>query len=80
VEKYRQRRNAKRNDRCRGMQDMLWRLDMKFEGRPHSGIDDTRNIAKCALKLIHDGVKFEMIHIQEIREYRGKDKNRGSYN
>jgi 3'-5' exoribonuclease 1 len=28
---------------------------MKFEGRLHSGIDDSRNIARIAAKLIEDG-------------------------
>ena len=31
------------------MKDMLKMLGIKLEGRHHSGIDDTRNIAACAL-------------------------------
>ena len=28
---------------------------MTFEGRPHSGIDDTRNIARIARRMLEDG-------------------------
>ena len=34
---------------------MLERQGMRFEGRLHSGIDDTRNIARIALRLCGDG-------------------------
>ena len=37
---------------------MLERQGMRFEGRLHSGIDDTRNIARIAMKLRTDGCKF----------------------
>jgi inhibitor of KinA sporulation pathway (predicted exonuclease) len=38
-----------------GMVGMLNFLGLELEGRHHSGIDDTRNIAKIMLKLISDG-------------------------
>jgi len=38
-----------------GMVGMLEYLDIKLEGRHHSGIDDTRNIAKILLRIISDG-------------------------
>lgn len=38
-----------------GMVSMLNYLDIKLEGRHHSGIDDTRNIAKILLRIISDG-------------------------
>ena len=41
-----------------GMAGMLNKLGMKLEGRHHSGIDDTRNIAKIILHLIESGHKF----------------------
>ncbi len=41
-----------------GMTGMLDKLGMKLEGRHHSGIDDTRNIAKIILHLIKSGHKF----------------------
>ena len=34
---------------------MLQLQGMKFEGRLHSGIDDTRNIARIAAKMLQDG-------------------------
>ncbi len=38
-----------------GMVGMLNNLNILVEGRVHSGIDDTKNIAKILLKLINDG-------------------------
>jgi ERI1 exoribonuclease 3 len=40
--------------KVRGMTDMLTYLKLKLEGRHHSGIDDTRNIAKIMLRMIKD--------------------------
>merc|ERR1739838_480809 len=37
------------------LSDMLDNLDMKFEGRPHCGKDDARNIARIAVQLLKDG-------------------------
>lgn len=34
---------------------MLEMQGMKFEGRLHSGIDDSRNIARIVAKLVQDG-------------------------
>jgi len=34
---------------------MLSNLNIKFEGRNHSGIDDTKNISKIMMKIISDG-------------------------
>lgn len=34
---------------------MLNFLNLKLEGRPHSGIDDTKNIARIMLRMILDG-------------------------
>jgi 3'-5' exoribonuclease 1 len=38
---------------------MLAALNLRFEGRPHSGIDDARNIALIVQHLAEAGVKFE---------------------
>lgn len=38
-----------------GLSRMLADLNMKFEGRPHSGIDDTRNIGRILEKMVADG-------------------------
>jgi 3'-5' exoribonuclease 1 len=34
---------------------MLELQGMRFEGRLHSGIDDSRNIARIAIKMARDG-------------------------
>ncbi len=35
-----------------GLEKKLALYDMKFEGKPHSGVDDSRNIARLFLKLL----------------------------
>ena len=39
---------------------MLQKLDMGFEGRPHSGIDDARNIVRILQRLHDDNCEFEI--------------------
>lgn len=34
---------------------MLEYFGMRFEGREHSGIDDSRNIARIVLRVLEDG-------------------------
>ena len=34
---------------------MLENLNMKFEGRQHCGLDDTRNISRVVVQMIKDG-------------------------
>jgi len=38
-----------------GLQNMLEKLGMEFEGSPHSGLDDAKNIARVVSRLIGDG-------------------------
>jgi inhibitor of KinA sporulation pathway (predicted exonuclease) len=38
-----------------GLSGLLQSLNMTFEGRPHSGIDDSLNTAKCMIALIRAG-------------------------
>jgi 3'-5' exoribonuclease 1 len=38
------------------LESILEKLGMTFEGRPHSGIDDARNIAKILVKMMRDGL------------------------
>ncbi|CAF1028119.1 unnamed protein product [Adineta steineri] len=40
--------------RC-GINKMLAKLGLTFDGRPHSGIDDATNIARIGLELLKDG-------------------------
>ena len=42
---------------------ILSELDLKFEGRPHSGIDDSRNIAKAVKALALKGHIFESTNV-----------------
>ncbi|KAL4231271.1 3'-5' exoribonuclease 1 [Mactra antiquata] len=43
-----------------GIEIMLKNLGMTFEGSPHSGIDDSVNIARIALKMLSDGCALTM--------------------
>ena len=47
-------------------------LDLPFEGKQHSGIDDAHNIARLALTLMRDGIHFTIydeVHIMWERNY-----------
>ncbi|KAM8739620.1 3'-5' exoribonuclease 1 [Acanthopagrus schlegelii] len=39
---------------------MLENLGLKYEGRPHSGLDDSRNIARIALRMLQDGCQLRV--------------------
>ncbi len=41
--------------RAKGMTSMLNHLNIDLEGRHHSGIDDTRNIASICTRMLEDG-------------------------
>ena len=43
----------------KGLQAMLNMLGLEFEGRPHSGIDDCRNITRILANFVKDGVVIE---------------------
>jgi inhibitor of KinA sporulation pathway (predicted exonuclease) len=43
------------------VQKMLEWSGMEFEGRPHSGIDDTRNIARIVTHLLSQGCAFRSV-------------------
>ena len=40
------------------LQKMLHNLEMEFEGRPHSGMDDSRNITRILQKMVEDGCEL----------------------
>jgi ERI1 exoribonuclease 3 len=40
------------------MESMLEELELELEGRHHSGIDDSKNIARCVLSLLNIGFSF----------------------
>ena len=41
-----------------GMPHMLDLCGLKLEGRHHSGIDDSRNIAACVIRCLQEGFTF----------------------
>ena len=45
--------------RARGMTDMLDSLDLELEGKHHSGIDDTLNIARVLIELLKKDVPIK---------------------
>lgn len=57
--------SPKRKQRWPGMAGMLRQLSLKLQGRHHSGIDDCRNIARIAIRMMRDGVVFT--HTAETR-------------
>lgn len=38
---------------------MLDHLGLEFEGRPHCGLDDAKNIGRIVLRMIEDGISIE---------------------
>ncbi|KAJ3256145.1 ERI1 exoribonuclease 3 [Boothiomyces macroporosus] len=49
-----------KQNRAKGMKGMLNALGLELVGRHHSGIDDSRNIAKIAIELIKKGYVFRV--------------------
>ncbi|KAJ8393969.1 hypothetical protein AAFF_G00055020 [Aldrovandia affinis] len=48
---------------------MLEKLGLHYEGRPHCGLDDSRNIARIALRMLQDGCQLrvnERIHAGQL--------------
>lgn len=48
------------------LEDMVKNLGMRFEGRPHSGIDDARNIARILQKMVQDGCEIKFNHDEHL--------------
>lgn len=54
------------------LMEMLFHLGLSFEGKPHSGLDDAKNIAAVALRLLQDGAslspneKLEKTIVQQV--------------
>jgi len=53
---------------CKGMTDMLKKLNIPLEGKHHSGIDDSRNIAKIMIKMIQDGHKYDNFYFKTVSD------------
>ncbi|XP_036385091.1 3'-5' exoribonuclease 1 isoform X2 [Megalops cyprinoides] len=51
------------------LSSMLEKLGLHYEGRPHCGLDDSRNIARIALRMLQDGCQLrvnERIHAGQL--------------
>lgn len=52
------------------LNSMLENLGLQYEGRPHSGLDDSRNIARVAIRMLEDGCRLrinERLHGGELQ-------------
>ena len=50
---------------------MLERLDMEFDGCPHSGLDDSRNIARVLGRMVADGA---VLKVNEMLDLEGSER------
>jgi inhibitor of KinA sporulation pathway (predicted exonuclease) len=68
--------------KARGMTNQLDFLGLTLDGRHHSGIDDTKNIAKIMLRIIEDGRTFQdfIIHTVDHDTDRSAKEHRSSQN
>mmetsp|Transcript_17723 Transcript_17723/g.29144 ORF Transcript_17723/g.29144 Transcript_17723/m.29144 type:complete len:267 (+) Transcript_17723:292-1092(+) len=48
------------NRRPNGLAGTVEALGIQWTGRQHSGLDDSRNTAMCALKMLRDGCRFKI--------------------
>ena len=55
---------------AKGMTDMLEKLELKLEGKHHSGIDDAKNLAKCVITLLERDYEYKqsMIHTSDSKK------------
>lgn len=58
------------NIKIKGLDSMLAALNMQFIGRKHSGIADTKNIARVVIELLTRGYKFTTRLTESIYPYR----------
>lgn len=59
------------------LKDMLSHLGMVFQGQPHSGLDDSKNIARVAIRLLRDGANMrvnEKINIRKDGSYDPRER------
>ncbi|XP_047194611.1 3'-5' exoribonuclease 1 [Hippoglossus stenolepis] len=60
---------------------MLEKLGLKYEGRPHSGLDDSRNISRIALRMLKDGCQLrvnERMHAGQLLSVPSTDPVEGA--
>ena len=49
------------------MEDMLEKLGLKLDGRHHSGIDDSKNLAKIVIDLLAKGIFFTNNYVKVVK-------------
>nr|CAD7256448.1 unnamed protein product [Timema shepardi] len=68
---------------CFCLKLMLEHIEMIFEGRPHCGLDDARNIARILLRMVKDGASIqynERIHLTSRDVKNTQNANRICHN
>lgn len=50
------------------MDEMLKKVNLQLEGRLHSGIDDTKNIARVLLKMFEAGYNIKKFNVLTVKE------------
>lgn len=53
---------------------MLEHLELNFEGRPHCGLDDARNIARVLIRMMYDGASIQVNERIHLLTLEGKSK------
>jgi 3'-5' exoribonuclease 1 len=62
--------------RC-SLVDMLLALDLSFEGRLHSGLDDARNVGRIWKRMIQDGhVDLNSLEPLELKDKKRRKKKK----
>lgn len=56
------------------LKGMLETLGMEFEGRPHCGLDDAKNIARILLVLIEEHAPLHINERLTLKDYRSREK------
>ncbi|XP_023344113.1 3'-5' exoribonuclease 1 [Eurytemora carolleeae] len=72
---YRQGGNKTR-ERAPGLQNMLAKLDLTFQGTPHSGLDDATNIGRVTERLLRDGATLRVNERLELGEFKQENKDK----
>ncbi|XP_012672225.2 3'-5' exoribonuclease 1 [Clupea harengus] len=63
------------------LSSMLEKLGLKYEGRPHCGLDDARNISRIALRMLQDGCQLrdnEHLHEGQLQSVPSSDPPEGA--
>ncbi|KAK3850983.1 hypothetical protein Pcinc_042337, partial [Petrolisthes cinctipes] len=66
--------------KMRSLSDMLTLTGMRFRGRPHCGLDDSRNIARLSITLATDGAPMRVNETIILNSNRDRTVNNIRYN